>query len=90
MRLANLRTDGNRALVRLIAGRTVLPILTCIWQLVHDARSRQRRNRQPVMGRRATNSFCPFALGGTTGGVPAGEVLLIGRDRLSATNQVNE
>jgi hypothetical protein len=81
-----LRADGNRTLLSLIAGRPVLPELTRIGQLVDRARSRQRRDRHPVMSSRAR----ALGVGRSARGEPAGRILLVSRGRLGPANQVNE
>jgi hypothetical protein len=81
-----LRANGNRTLLRLIADSPVLLVLARVGQWVDRTRSRQRRDRHPVMSRRTRHC----GVSRTARGEPAGRVLLVGRDRLSPANQVNE
>jgi len=98
LRLVHLPADRDRSLLSLIGGRTVLliagclvlPIITRLGQLVHRTRRRQRRNRHPVMGMRASSNPRALGVGRTARGEPSIGVLLIGSGRLSTTNQINE
>jgi hypothetical protein len=65
-------------LLRLIDDGPVVPVLIRVRQLVHGARSRQRRDRRPL------------GLGGMARCESDRGVLLVGPGRLSPTNQVNE
>lgn len=81
-RLPNLGANGHRPLLGLMSADPVLPVLARVGQLVHRARSRQRRDGQP--------NARIFGVGGVTRGEPGGVLLLVSGGRFGVSNQINE